>query len=72
MVIRRKVKQILDGGTFTVNRKIGGTNVVRLAGLNAPFAGKEAVNRLKRLIDGKTVIIVPVKVVANDKGKRRR
>ena len=36
MVIRRKVKQVIDGDTFIVSRKIGKTNVVRLAGINAP------------------------------------
>lgn len=64
MVIRRKVKQVIDGDTFIVSRKIGNTNRVRLAGVNAPekyqFGGKKATNRLKSLIDGKTVTIVPV------------
>ena len=64
MMIRRKVKQVIDGGTFIVSRKIGKTNVVRLAGIHAPekyhFTGKMAVNKLRGLIGGKTVTIVPV------------
>ena len=80
MVIRRKVKQIIDGDTFIVSRKIGNTNVIRLAGINAPekyqFGGRKATNRLKCLIGGKTVTIVPVgrsynRLVANVRNKRR-
>lgn len=80
MVIRRKVKQVLDGDTFIVSRKIGNTNRIRLAGINAPekyqFGGKKATNRLRSLIGGKTVTIVPVgksygRVVANVRNKRK-
>ncbi len=64
MVMVRKVKQVIDGDTFIVSRKIGNTNVVRLAGINTPekyqFGGKKATNRLRELIGGKTVTIVPV------------
>ena len=64
MGIRRKVKQVIDGDTFIVSRKIGGTNRIRLAGVNAPekyqFGGTVATNKLKGLIGGKTVTIVPV------------
>ena len=80
MVIRRKVKQIINGDTFIVNRKIGKTNVVRLAGIHAPekhqFGSKKATNRLRGLIGGKTVTIVPVgtsynRVVANVRSNRK-
>lgn len=80
MAIRRRVKQIIDGDTFVVSRKIGKTNVVRLAGINAPekyqLGGKKATNRLKDLIGGKTVTIVPVgtsynRIVANMRSNRR-
>jgi len=80
MVIRRKVKQIIDGDTFIVSRRIGNTNVIRLAGVNAPekyqFGGRKATNRLKGLIGGKTVTIVPVgrsynRLVANVRNKRK-
>jgi len=80
MVIRRKVKQVIDGDTFIVSRKIGNTNRVRLAGVNAPekyqFGGMKATNRLRSLIGGKTVTIIPIgksygRVVANVRSKRR-
>src|SRR3989338_1177685 len=80
VVIRRKVKHVIDGDTFIVGRKIGKTNVVRLAGINAPekyqFGGKQATNRLRGLIGGKTVTIVPVgtiynRVVANVRSNRK-
>ena len=70
----------IDGDTFIVSRKIGKTNVVRLAGINAPekyqFGGKKATNRLRGLIGGKTVTIVPVgtsynRVVANVRSSRK-
>jgi endonuclease YncB( thermonuclease family) len=61
--MRRTVKKVLDGDTFIVSRKIGNTNRVRLAGVNAPekyqFGGKKATNRLRGLIGGKTVTIIP-------------
>ena len=64
MVIKRKVKLVIDGDTFVVSRKIGNTNRIRLAGVNAPekyqFGGRTATTRLRGLIDGKTVTIIPV------------
>ena len=80
MIIRRKVKQVIDGDTFVVSRKIGNTNRIRLAGVKAPekyqFGGKRATNRLRGLIGGKTVTIVPVarsygRIVANVRSKRK-
>jgi len=79
-VIRRKVKRVIDGDTFIVSRKIGNTNRIRLAGINAPekhqFGGKRATNRLRGLIGGKTVTIVPVgrsynRIVADVRHKRK-
>lgn len=65
---RRTVKRVLDGDTFQVARKIGKSNRVRLANVNAPekhqFGGKRATNKLRGLIGGKKVT---VKVVARDK-----
>lgn len=62
--IKRKVKYVIDGDTFAISRKIGNINRIRLAGINAPekyqFGGTKATNRLKELIGGKTVTIVPV------------
>ena len=72
--MKRTVIKVIDGDTFVVNRKIGNTNFVRLAGVNAPekyqFGGQQATNKLKGLIGGKPVTIVPVgssygRVVAN-------
>ena len=61
---RRTVKGITDGDTFVVNRKIGGSNRVRLAGYDAPesyqFGGRAATNKLRGLIGGKRVSITPV------------
>ena len=80
MTIRRTVKRVLDGDTFQTYRKIGGSNYVRLAGVNAPekyqFGGREATNRLKRQIQGKTVTLQPVgrsygRVVAKVRRNRR-
>ncbi|MBU2637893.1 MAG: thermonuclease family protein [Nanoarchaeota archaeon] len=72
--IQTKVKRIIDGDTFIVNKKIHGTDRIRLAGINQPeryqFGGKKATNILKGLIGGKRVTIIPVgrsynRVVAN-------
>ena len=80
MVIRRKVKLVLDGDTFIVSRKIGNTDRIRLAGVNASekyqFKGRTATNRLRGLIGGKTVTIVPVgrsynRLVANVRRNRK-
>lgn len=61
--MKRTVKKVIDGDTFVVNRKIGNTNVVRLAGYNAPekhqFGGQRATNRLSGLVGGKSVSIIP-------------
>ena len=62
--MRRTVKKIIDGDTFVVNRRIGNTNRIRLAGVRAPekhqSGGGKAANRLRRLIARKTVTIIPV------------
>lgn len=64
MQMRRKVKKVIDGDTFQTHRKVNGSNIVRLAGYNAPekhhFGGKQATNRLRGLIGGKTVTVNPV------------
>ena len=78
--MRRTVKKIIDGDTFVVNRKIGNTNRIRLARVNAPekyqYGGKKATNRLRGLIGGKTVTIIPVgrsygRIVAQVRHRRR-
>lgn len=61
--MRRTVKKIVDGDTFIVNRKVGNTNRVRIAGFNAPEknrpGGSEATSRLRGLIGGKQVTLIP-------------
>lgn len=80
MVFRRKVKQVIDGDTFLVSKKIGNTNRIRLAGVRAPeryqFGSRKATNRLRGLIGGKTVTIVPIgrsydRIVANVRSERK-
>jgi endonuclease YncB( thermonuclease family) len=62
--MQRTVTRIIDGDTFEVKTKIGDTRFIKLAGVNAPELGERggvaAMNRLKKLISGKTVTIVPV------------
>ena len=78
--MRRTVKKIIDGDTFVVNRRINGTNKVRLANVYAPeryqFGGRKATNILRGLIGGEQVTIVPIarsydRVVANVRVNRR-
>ncbi len=61
--MRRTVRRIIDGDTFEVARKIGSTRFVRLANYDAPekhqSGGRKATNRLRGMIGGKTVSIVP-------------
>lgn len=61
--MRRIVKRVIDGDTFEVARKIGYTRRVRLANVNAPekyqSGGLEATNRLRSMISGRVVSIVP-------------
>lgn len=62
--MKRTVTRIIDGDTFVVNRKINGTNYVRLANVNAPekyaLGGRTATNVLKGMIAGKTITVNPV------------
>ena len=61
--IHRKVKRVIDGDTFEVFRPVRGTRFVRLAGVNAPEkfqkGGISATNKLKKLIEGKIITVVP-------------
>ena len=77
----RTVKKVIDGDTFVINRKIDGTNKVRLAGYNAPepyqFGGRRATNRLKGHIGGKKISVRPFgrsydRVVANVTQNRKK
>lgn len=78
--IRRKVKRVIDGDTFEVYRKVRGSKFIRLAGVNTPErlqkGGRQATLRLKRLVGGKTVTLVPKarsysRVVGDVRYKRR-
>ena len=61
--MKRKVKKVIDGDTFVVKRKIGNTDRVRISGYNAPEknqrGGKTATNKLRKMISGKTVSLIP-------------
>ncbi|MDP3990626.1 MAG: thermonuclease family protein [archaeon] len=63
MTIKRKVKRVVDGDTFEVFKAVRDSHFIRLAGVNAPEkyqkGGIEATNKLRRLIEGKTVTLVP-------------
>lgn len=57
-MIRRKVTDVIDSQTLIVDKKIGTTNRIRLAGINTE--SKETADKLRKLIVGKTVTIFPV------------
>lgn len=61
--VRRTVKAVPDGDTIRVARKIGHTNIIRLANFNAPekyqYGGKKATATLNKMIGGKTVTVCP-------------
>ena len=80
MTIRRTVKRVIDGDTIQTYRKVNGSNYVRLAGVIAPeryqFGGREATQKLRRQIQGRTVTLQPVgrsynRVVARVRCNRR-
>ena len=64
IIMKRKVKKVIDGDTFKTHRKVNGSDYVRLSGYNAPekhqFGGKKATNRLRGMIGGRTVNLSPV------------
>lgn len=60
MVYKRKVKYIINGDTFIISKKIGKTNTIKLAGINSHINNKSGAEKLRKLIEGKTVTIVPV------------
>ncbi len=80
MTIRRTVKRVLDGDTFQTHRKVNGSNYIRIANSTAPeryqFGGRQATQRLRKQIQGKTVTLQPVgrsysRVVARVRQNRR-
>ena len=60
--IRRKVQSIVDGDTFKVRNRVGGSQYIRVAGLNAPEKGERGHTSAKQSlskIKGKTVTLRP-------------
>jgi len=60
--MKRKVDKVIDGDTFSVKRKVNGSNYIRLANVNAPEinsgSGKTAKARLKQAL-GNEVNLTP-------------
>lgn len=78
---RRKVQKIIDGDTFKVRNRVGGSQYIRISGLNCPERGQRgyqnAKNNLERRIKGETVTVKPKaksygRTVADVIYKRRR
>ncbi|MFC1697109.1 thermonuclease family protein [Nanoarchaeota archaeon] len=62
--VTRTVARVIDGDTFVTKRRIGNTNKVRLANVDAPERGRSggtrATNMLRGMIGGKKVSVTPV------------
>ena len=78
--MRRTVVKVIDGDTFVVNRKVDGTNRIRLANVDAPelnqYGGRHSANALRHVIAGRQVTITPVgrsydRIVADVRLKRK-
>jgi len=61
---RRTVSRVVDGDTFVVRRRVGGSQYVRIAGINTPERGERgygaAKRQLQHKIGGRRVTIRPV------------
>ncbi len=61
--VRRTIVKIIDGDTVQVARKINGSNIIRLSGVDAPEKnrprGQRATNILRGMIGGQTVTVRP-------------
>ena len=60
--VRRKVQSIVDGDTFKVRNRVGGSQYIRVSGLNAPEKGERGYASAKKnlsKIKGKTVTLRP-------------
>jgi endonuclease YncB( thermonuclease family) len=61
---RRTVSRVVDGDTFVVRRRVGGSRYVRIAGIDTPERGERgyatAKRQLQRKIGGRRVAIRPV------------
>jgi len=63
VILRRKVQKVIDGDTFKVHRNVGGSQYIRIAGVNAPERGYKGYDSAKRRLSkmtGKTISIKPV------------
>ena len=62
--VRRKVQKVIDGDTFKVSRRVGGSHYIRVAGIDTPEKGQRgyasAKSRLSSKINGRTIAIKPV------------
>jgi endonuclease YncB( thermonuclease family) len=62
-IVKRKVQKVIDGDTFKVHKNVGGSQYVRIAGVNAPERGQRGYDSAKRRLSrmtGKTISIKPV------------
>ena len=60
--VRRKVQKVIDGDTFTVRNRVGGSQYIRVAGVNAPEKGQRGYASAKKdlsKLKGKTVTLRP-------------
>ena len=80
MVMKRKVRRVIDKDTFETYRKVNGSNFIRIAGMDGAEVntalGRKQRDIMKRKIQGKKVTLQPVgrsygRVVAKVKYKRR-
>ena len=80
MVMKRKVRRVIDKDTFETYRKVNGSNFIRIAGMDGAEVntalGRKQRDIMKRKIQGKTVTLQPVgrsfgRVVAKVRYKRR-
>ena len=66
-----RVEKVVDGDTFKIDRKIRGTNKIRIKDIDTPERShpgyQKATGITKRMIEGKNVTIEPV---AKDKYNR--
>ncbi|MCH7649378.1 MAG: hypothetical protein IIA83_12345 [Thaumarchaeota archaeon] len=78
--VRRKVQSVIDGDTFKVRNRVGGSQYIRVAGLNAPEKGQRGYASAKQNLSklkGKTVTLRPKaksygRIVADVIYKRKR
>jgi hypothetical protein len=55
-MVNRKCVEVIDGNSFRIDVPVNGSNVIMLAGVEK--SNKEQKEKLKKMIEGKTVNIV--------------